>query len=251
MKMLRIEIDDWLSSPLIQNMDALEERGYLRMLLNAARQEDCGLTSDDTTLAVISLLGSQWNKPSRDKSKRTNLTSGQKLRACFVERNQRLYDDELVEHCNAEKKLKEARRRAGQIGNQRRWGTDNKSSERVADRSQLRSQSEETPVARSEHRALAPDEALYSRYEEFLQKWPADRRGVDLGAQMWISLVDSGEITDANIESIFDGLERWKASEAWQKDNGKFIPAIASPHGTGWLQKRSWKDYPKPATEEF
>ena len=68
---------------------------------------------------------------------------------------------------------------------------------------------------------------------------------------MWISLVDSGEITGGNIGDVLDGLERWKGSEAWQKDNGKYIPAIANTQATGWLQKRAWKDHPKPAEEDF
>ena len=43
MERLSIVIEEWLSSPRIAGMDALEERGYLRLLFYAARQEDCGL----------------------------------------------------------------------------------------------------------------------------------------------------------------------------------------------------------------
>jgi hypothetical protein len=91
---------------------------------------------------------------------------------------------------------------------------------------------------------------LYERYDDLLQRWPEHRVGVDLGCQVWISLVDAGEITESNIAEVFAGLERWKSSDLWVKDHGKFIPAIAKPDGGGWLQKRSWRDSPKPAGEE-
>lgn len=94
------------------------------------------------------------------------------------------------------------------------------------------------------------NERLYARYDDLVQRWPEHRVGVNLGAQVWISLVDAGEITESNIAEVFAGLERWKSSDLWIKDHGKFIPAIAKPDGGGWLQKRSWGDSPKPAGEE-
>ena len=255
MKTLSIQIDDWLSSPAIQAMDALEERGYLRLLLHAAQQQDSGLSAQEEVLASLSLLGPQWYKPTRDKSKSANnLTSGQKIRACFGERDGRLYDERLQHQLEAQNNLREARRRAGQLGNQRRWGKQhaNESQERVAKRSQVRSQTDGQLTSGSKSVVNQTNGTwLYSKYEEFLQRWPADKRGVDLGAQVWITLVDSGEITEASLHEVFEGLERWQASELWKKDNGKYIPAIANPQATGWLQKRAWKDHPKAAEEDF
>jgi hypothetical protein len=86
------------------------------------------------------------------------------------------------------------------------------------------------------------EDAVLKKYEELVEAGPTDRREVDLGAQIWIQLVESREITGANVAEVFAGLERWKASEQWRKDNGKYIPSIAK-----WLQKRAWKDYPKQA----
>jgi len=254
MKTLPIQIDYWLSSPAIESMDAFEERGYLRLLLYAARQEDCGVPGDDAALAAISLLGRQWYKLSRDRTKRANnLTSGQKLRSCFFERDGRLYDEGLLRQWESQNHVKEMRRRAGQLGNQRRWGQNgNGSQKRVANRSQMRSQADELGIARP--MAVVDDsvvDSVTARYGEFLQLWPADKRGVDLGAQVWITLVGSSEINEDNIGDVFDGLERWKSSELWRKDNGKYIPAIANPQATGWLQKRAWKDHPKAAGEDF
>ena len=33
------------------------------------------------------------------------------------------------------------------------------------------------------------------------------------------------------------GLRRWKASEQWTKDKGKFVP-----HPTTWLRREGWND---------
>jgi len=89
---------------------------------------------------------------------------------------------------------------------------------------------------------------LCERYQDLLAQWPKeDRRGVDLGARTWISLIDIGEITEENIGEVFEGLERWKGSEQWRKG---YIPAISNMDGKGWLQLRAWKDWPKQAEKE-
>lgn len=252
MKTLPIPIDDWLSSSLIQSMDALEERGLLRLLLYAVRQEDCGLPSADRELAAISLLGRQWHKPSREKGKRIeNVTSGRKLRAAFIERNGRLYNEELLRAWESQRRIEQARRRAGRIGNERRWGNRVANGSHVGLANGSQAASRLGPHPRSRPAANSAKDALRSKYSALVENWPEDKRGLDLGAQVWISLVDSGEITDTNVCDVFAGLDRWKASELWRKDKGKYIPAIANPQATGWLQKRAWKDHPKQAGEDF
>jgi hypothetical protein len=89
-------------------------------------------------------------------------------------------------------------------------------------------------------------QGLIDRYRDFLRAWPHDKRGVDLGSQCWISYIDNGTITEDNVYEVFEGLERWKASELWSRENGRYIPALANSRGTGWLQVRAWKDWPKP-----
>lgn len=101
-------------------------------------------------------------------------------------------------------------------------------------------------------RAGPPDDGnpLAADYERVLLAWPDDKRGVDLGMQFWLSLIDCGELTSENLPAVFEGLERWKTSDLWHRDGGKYIPAIANAQGTGWLQKRAWKDYPKQFIQE-
>jgi uncharacterized protein YdaU (DUF1376 family) len=87
---------------------------------------------------------------------------------------------------------------------------------------------------------------LYRNFDLLMAKWPENnRRGVDLGAQVWISLVDHGEITASNLDEIFQGLRGHKTSEQWQEKGGKFIPAVST-----WLQKRAWKDKLKQAEKD-
>ena len=41
-------------------------------------------------------------------------------------------------------------------------------------------------------------------------------------------------------QRILSGLERWKRSLEWEKDNGKYIPRPAN-----WLKDRRWMEHPK------
>jgi len=42
--------------------------------------------------------------------------------------------------------------------------------------------------------------------------------------------------------AVLEGLDRWKKSEAWTKDAGRFIPEPGR-----WLTDRRWAEYPAPA----
>jgi hypothetical protein len=110
-------IDDWLSSKKIDLMDAHEERGYLRLLLRAATEPDCGLPNDDSQLAVFSKLGAQWFRPTKDKEFRLgSKTSGEKLRDCFFKRDGRLYNERLLREFNHQNEVREKRIAAGSRG---------------------------------------------------------------------------------------------------------------------------------------
>lgn len=106
-------IDKWLSSTHIALMNAAEERGYLRLLLYAAKQADCGLPDDNEVLATISLIGlKKWNGP-----------SGQKIRRCFVTRDGRLYNLTLLEEFERQQAEYRSRSERGKLGSIARWGT--------------------------------------------------------------------------------------------------------------------------------
>lgn len=102
-------------------MDAHEERGYFHLLLAQASEETCTLPDDDHQLAIISMLGPQWSKPTKDKSRRIGTkTSGQKLREQFIVRPLaspgRIYNERLYREWLYQKGVVERRRSNGALG---------------------------------------------------------------------------------------------------------------------------------------
>jgi uncharacterized protein YdaU (DUF1376 family) len=121
MRAFLMYIDDWLSSKHIHRMDANEERGYLRLLLYAATEPDCGIPDDDQELASISMLGKQWFEPTKEEAKRfRNQTSGEKLRQSFVAKDGRLFNPRLLKEFEYQKEVSEKRKAAGVASGQSR-----------------------------------------------------------------------------------------------------------------------------------
>jgi len=111
--------NDWLSSTAISLMTAGEERGYLRLLLHAWKAEDCGLPDDDDVLAQLSKLGRAWSK---------NGKSGAVLRAQFVARDGRLYNERLLREREHQKAVRFSRSSAAKTAADVRWNAS-----RIAD----------------------------------------------------------------------------------------------------------------------
>lgn len=126
MRAFLLYIDDWLASRQIKQMDALEELGYFHLLLAEAQEADCGLPLDETQLALLSGLGSQWKKPTREKTKRIEgLTSGAKVLKNFFEREGRLFNARLLKEWNYQRETLEKRRYASSLAAAIRSSTDN------------------------------------------------------------------------------------------------------------------------------
>ncbi|HEX3745398.1 MAG TPA: DUF1376 domain-containing protein [Bryobacteraceae bacterium] len=102
--------EDWLSSTAIDLMTAAEERGYLRLLLHAWKNADCGLPNDDKSLAQLSKLGRAWMG-----------ASGAVVRAQFFEKDGRLYNQRLVRERENQVAIRQARSGAGKAGAESRW----------------------------------------------------------------------------------------------------------------------------------
>lgn len=83
-----------------------------------------------------------------------------------------------------------------------------------------------------------PENPLLQRFDELVSRWP-NPVGIDHAMQMWIVFVDSGELTSENIDQVFDGFDRYKASDNWAKGFRMRVDK--------WLIERRWKDFPKPA----
>lgn len=258
MKTFQFDIEDWLSSSHIALMDADEERGYLRLLLRAATQPDCGIPDDNSQLAVYSLLGRQWYKPTKDAKKRINgETSGQKLRACFFAREGRLYNERLLREFYRQKHVTEVRsiggKHAAHVRLERNLSSTqvehepNSSEAQVPTNGELSARhdsdvcvcssslntSEETT-----NKNIFWESKPSARFSEFWSRYP-HKVEQDFACQMWISLV-----TRDNEERVFACLSRYEASDLWAR-------RIYEKPGN-WLNTRSkndWSDAPAAAKE--
>ena len=70
---------------------------------------------------------------------------------------------------------------------------------------------------------------------------------LDHSLRVWMSLIDSGDLTAEQIPTVFAGLDRWVASEEWAQQDGKFIPRLSN-----WIngeKGRRWLDKPKQCAE--
>jgi hypothetical protein len=113
-------IDDWISSRKVEEMDQLEELAYFRLLLYAAKEDDCGLPKDPRRLARWSRLGAQWDMLTKDPEfQYDNKTSGQKILDCFpIEVNGRIYNERALKVFSKYKSAKEQKKAAAN----KRWG---------------------------------------------------------------------------------------------------------------------------------
>jgi uncharacterized protein YdaU (DUF1376 family) len=119
-----IYTDDWLSSRAITAMTAAEERGYFRLLLYSWNEDDCGLPDNDETLAQLSKLGRAWYGK-----------SGPVVRAQFVTRDGRIFNERLLEERAYQNEVREKRSEAARAANAIRWASDSDPS-RIANGSQ-------------------------------------------------------------------------------------------------------------------
>ena len=46
------------------------------------------------------------------------------------------------------------------------------------------------------------------------------------------------------LQRMLDSIERWKRTDQWQEDGGRYIP-----HPSTWLNQRRWEDEPMPAKQ--
>ena len=94
----------------------------------------------------------------------------------------------------------------------------------------------ETNPARVRARVRATDRAMEPRFEKFWEAYPR-KVGKPAAQRAWNKVWKS--IPLGGFRKILDGLERWKQTEQWQKEEGKFIPYPAT-----FLNQRRWEDDP-------
>lgn len=129
---------------------------------------------------------------------------------------------------------------SGETGEKRSIPVSETSQIRVEKR-EIREEENIVPFPRSASRASSP---LVDRFQEIALRYP-NPTGVDAAARQWISMLDTGEIDEGNVEDVFTGLDRWLVSATAKEDGGKFMPSLKR-----WMEERRWKDAPRPAEVE-
>ena len=92
-----------------------------------------------------------------------------------------------------------------------------------------------------------PTEAL-TMFEEFWAAYPGNcphKVDKDQCRRRYAELLSEASDRALFHQTVIEGLGRWRRSEMWQKENGRFIRAPLN-----WLERRSWEDEPMPKADE-
>jgi hypothetical protein len=87
--------------------------------------------------------------------------------------------------------------------------------------------------ARASARAMVTDRVRVTWFDKFWKAYPR-KVGKPAAWTAWKKAYNTFDLS-----KLLAGLERWKATEQWQKEDGKFIPYPAT-----FLNQRRWEDDP-------
>lgn len=265
-------IDDWLSSKQIARMDATEERGYLRLLLYAATEPDCGLPNEEAELAIISMIGEQWGKVTIDPKKRfKGETSGKKVMRCFIEKDGRLYNERLLKEFGHQKEVARKRSEAGSRGGKQSSNSRQAIAQAFATAVATPSGTVLLPpllpvlLKQTNQQTLTNDVCVCAYDSGSLEKTStAEEKNINRGAFqpifafsiLWESYPAAGRYDEhmsrgvfvgicdtwSDFDEIMGGLERWKLSELW-------VTRQAVKSILKWLSGRMFRETPMAATD--
>ena len=249
--------DAWLASADISLMTPAEEGAYIRLLAHSWQQTDCGSPSDDATLAVLSRLGKMW-----PKSRNRVLSKFEEIDGRYF--NQRLLEERAKQEewrrKSAEGGKNSATKRQPPFNHPSKGGVDLVEvclQPNVKPREEKRELQERTELRKESLR----ENQLIAAWCKFTELWqlPCECCGMlfpwkdeILAAQLWISHVENGTITDKNLADIMAGLARWRASRDWHKSGGQFVQSVATFLGykrDGMPCAPRWNDRPVPKGE--
>lgn len=100
-------------------------------------------------------------------------------------------------------------------------------------------QNPQTPCSPSE----TVNPKLWAEFERLTKEYP-NATDVDYAAQVWMTLCERGELTEANVSEVWAGLDRYRVSDLWSRDAGRYIIGLGK-----WLHGKRWKDNPQPSAE--
>lgn len=81
---------------------------------------------------------------------------------------------------------------------------------------------------------------IIKRFEAFWEAYPK-KTSKQNARSVWEKLKPDEKLTS----TILEALERFKKTEQWQRDNGRYIPYPAS-----WLNQRRWEDEPEQPVQQ-
>jgi uncharacterized protein YdaU (DUF1376 family) len=213
---------DWLASMTISLMTPAEEGAYIRLLAYAWQQPDCGLPDDDTILAGLSRLGSDWQNGSSNT-----------LRTVFVPVEKypgRIFNIRLLSERKKQDEYHNAKRAAGvSSGKSRRKTREQRSVSLPIRSNKTRTNDEQKgtlplplPLQNTKLNTLSgePDDLPLPKrgqtgdpeFEAIWAIYPADRRVDKQGCfKIYRKAVKAG----VDPEEIKGGLELWLLSKQW------------------------------------
>ena len=219
---------DWLSSPRVQLMTPSQRGAYIQLLAYCWDSGDCSLPDDDIKLAALSGLGQEWSNGSSTP-----------VRECFILHpvksghltNDRLYK-ERVKQEEWRVKCAEAGLKSGE--NRRKSKVKRRSKAPSTKRQPAGSGLVELNGNSASASALVSlTEILFSR---FWKEYP-----LKVGKQNAVKSFQKCCPDEPTLESILAGGDRWRKSQQWTRDAGKYIH-----HPATFLNQRRWEEFPTP-----
>lgn len=244
MNVLPLYIDDWLSSQAIDDMDAEEERGYFRLCLHAAKLELEGLPKDERLLSNWSRLGAQWNKPTKDKRFRSELTSGQKILRNFFEQDGRLFNQKVLVCVQQYKTRQDQAQQAAQ----KRWQGRDASAMREHMREQSGGNATRVGSENGHEQTLSPgDGAEGGRvvwdgqqcgWQQLIEAAASARMAFDpnpdsVAAGLWVRLAIEEKLTA--IRGIYERMG------CGQYEDPQFVPTLEN-----YIRGKKWRESLRP-----
>ena len=212
-------VNDWLGSANVMLMTPSEEGAYIRLLAIAWGSDDCGLPNDDRELSILSRLGEGWLNGASTK-----------IRKCFIENGNRLYNKRLLEERKKQEIWKEKSRQGG-IKSGRIRKNSQLSPERWLN-DPLSGPVEPKGNSSSSSSSSKNNKTYSSFFLSFWEHYPK-KKGKPNAFKEWNKLKPDLEVVLGALQAQIEEKERLTAEN-------KFCPEWPDPER--WIKNQRWLD---------
>ena len=218
---------DWLASPNVTLMTPAERGGYIQLLAYCWVSGDCSLPDDDSKLSALTDLDS---------------SAIVAIRKCFIAhpmKNGAITNEKMLKQWVQLNEYRNERVASGLKGAKKRWKKRGsvKDGSAMAQPSSKNSSAINQPLANdsssSSSSLVSLTEILFSR---FWKEYP-----LKVGKQNAVKSFQKCCPDETTLESILAGVDRWRKSQQWTRDAGKYIH-----HPATFLNQRRWEEFPTP-----